>query len=400
MAIKLALKDECRLVPVRFERASKSEPDIQFPDIDNRGYRNKDASIDGVSVVSNQHTALLSLSAGQSATIKLVRENIAPTAPLFVSSSNSDCLSVISPTENAKCADGPFSLIKIEAQLLETNKTQVATLEVRFGRADGPIIHRLDVYVLPKLIIKIQPFLVTINGENGASGKAVRLNLSKVFSIASAIWGNAGIQLSFAKPISLSASLRQADKMSCNSHLNEMNRVLDLKWEADRVNLYIMQEVEGGMSITVNAQDYRYLKLIRPGIFFGLHSCEQNQARPEEQVTNRASDAHLCGNDLAHELGHFFALPHSGAFTNHDSPQPEDTWSMRSIMHETNTIVRNVPNGASVADFNDLSYGFKNEEHAYRGALVPIKRIGANGNDASCDMARKYIAKGIKHLYS
>lgn len=393
-------------MPVRFERASKTEPNIQYPDIDNRGFRNKVAAIDGHTLSNQPSSALLCLIAGQVATIKLVRETISPTAPLYITSSNADLLALITPSENTKCPDGPFSLINIKAQSINNNEPQMSTIEVRFGGIDGPIIHRLAVYVLTSLVVKIQPYLVKIDGKNGATGKPPSINLNKVIEIATAIWAGAGVQLSVAKPIALEASLVQANKVACNKHLNEINQLLSLKWEADRINLYIVKEVEGDNSYTINAQEYKYLKLEHPAIIFGLIV-----ASTKNQHKSRADDAHQCGNDIAHELGHFFSLHHPVVQSEnqialqdtnqlHEQDHRLDTWSMRSLMYATNTTKREPPGSAPWQVFNDFGYGLKNDKEAYRGALIPIKQLGESVSDAHCIAARNYISQGSKHLYS
>lgn len=404
MTIKLAVKNTCRIVPVRFERASNNEPNTQFPDIDDRGFCGNLDSIDGQTNKEQISSAAMTLNAGQPATIKLVRESISPTAPLFVTSSNDAIVSVVSSSEDAKCAEGPVSFINLKASQLEDGLPKSCDIEVRFSSSDGPVIQRLHVCVLPSLIVNIQPYLVRIDGQNGATGKALKLDVEKCAAIASAIWLNAGIELSVAKPILLNANLLQANKIACNKHLNEMNDVLMLRWEPERINVYFVEEIEGALSYTINAQEFKYAHLKHPAVFFGLHT--QRSTTADSMPTSRADDMHLCGNDLAHELGHFFSLQHPST-TNQDQEAqsepidaPRDTWSMRSLMYAENPISRQAPGSAQWQDFNNFGYGIKGEKQAYRGALLPIKSLRPGNDDTHCIIARDYINAGFKNLYS
>jgi hypothetical protein len=406
MSIALSVKNACRIVPIRFERAVKTEPSIQFPDIDNRGFRHSISNIDGYAQNRAKPSNAVTIASGQAVTIKLVRETIAPTAPIYITSSNEDVLTILTPAEHAKCDDGPSCFVSFKATTLADGAPKSTTLEARFSSIDGPIIHRLTVYVLPSLIVKVQPYLVAINGQNGASGKSPALPLEHSLSIAQAIWSHVGISLSFAKPISLSASLLQANKMACNKHLNEMNELTSIKWQSQCINLYICEELEGAFSYTINAQEYKFANLHHPAIFFGLRHNSNNASKV------RSDDAHACGNALAHELGHFFSLQHpqisntnsisldSHTDNNNDNNERQDTWSMRSLMFDNTLINRTPPTKANWSHFNDFGYGIKDAKNAYRGALIPIKSLDGSGADSCCAQARNYIATGHKHLYS
>ena len=395
MSIKLKAKDELRIVPVRFERAKDGDPDIVYPDIDDRGHNFKVPAVNGLAESVEIRGPVMGLTKKQEVKVNMIRECIDTSAKLYLTSSDDDAVSVTYPKKGKKISSSKKCTVKLKGGNFTGNTPKSARIEVRFGAADGPIIYELTVYVFNPLIVNIQPHVVTIHNSTGAGGSAPKMKVSKVMEQVKALWACCGIQFNVQKTKSFAVNLATANKLTWG----EVNSVNDTtanpdSFVADTINVYIVQEIDGALGYGFSKAAHAGFGITHPGVFLGMKSGNDD----------RTSDTYWCSNDLAHELGHFFSLWHpTDGNTHWTNWRRNETWSMRFLMHNHNQTFRQNPpqGGANWPKFNDFGYGTSGQS-AYRAGLISMKNVrsGAGaGRDAQCSTVRNYVAQGGAVLY-
>ncbi|MAK92059.1 MAG: hypothetical protein CMI13_12595 [Oleibacter sp.] len=377
---------------MRFQRAIEGLPDSRYPEIDERGFNHSVPAINGQPASSPVRGNAVSIAHNHTVEIQMVRENIADNATLYATSSDDSIFTVETPEQGKPCATGKKVNLTLNTQFVLGTQPAVAQLEIRYGKPDGPVIACLLVYVMPMLVVNIQPHLVAIN-DASKPGTAPLIQLDSIAPLVQAIWYNAGVSLNFAKAKMVTFQGSKADYLE----FAEVNAVLNTHWQSGHINVYVVQELEDALGYGFSVDDYKGYGIAHPSVFLGLNDSSSG--------IQRTNDNLYCANDIAHEIGHFFTLRHpsDGPKDNH-TWQRFDSWSMRLLMHNWNTTWRDpadtAHNGADWPEFNQFGYG--NSPHGpYRGAAIPLKTInpGKRGVDGQCAAARNHIARGAARLY-
>jgi hypothetical protein len=403
MAIKLQAKKELRIVPVRFERAITGSPDPKYPDIDDRGHTHIVPAVNGLPASDPIRGAVLGLTKDQDVTIKMVREDIDEKAPLFVTSSDEDAIKIISPADGETCGNGKDCEIQLKGGHFAASTPKSAKVEIRYGAKDGPIVATLTTYTFNRLLVFVQPHIVTINDPSGASGIAPGLDFSEVMKQVKALWACCGINILVKPTQSFDINLSNANKLTDHPAGNpngfstaEFNSIFAKSWVPNAINVYAVMQIAGGaLGYGFSKAAHAGFGINKPSVFLGM----------KDNSSDRTNQTYWCANDLAHELGHFFTLWHPS-----DEPSPtvagwerEETWSMRFLMHNYNQTNRdNAPQGgAHWPEYNDFGYGSL-DGYPFRAGLISLKNVRASegaGKDAHCSTIRNYIAQGPSALY-
>lgn len=401
MSIKLQVKNELRLVPIRFERATSGAPDADNPDVDDRGHNHKIPTINGLAESTEIRGAAIGVGQNKEVSVKLVREDIDNNAVLYLTSSDKTVMSVVKPLEGTQCPQGQSCKIKLKGESFAGSVPKSADLEVRFGETDGPIIAKLHVCVFPTLLVSIQPIVVTVDDSTGSGGAAPAIDFSKVMQQVSAIWAPCAVEFDVKASSAFTIKLANANKVM----LTDLNKVIAKKWQANTINVYIVEQLERFFGLGISRAAHTSVGLTHPCVFLGMKDDITDSAGNVVGKDDRSGDTYHCANDVAHELGHFFSLMHpsdaSGAAAG--TWERFDTWSMRFLMHNYNTTHRGLPPQGSTEwpDFNDFGYGDKSGD-PYRGALLGLKNVRSSASavtETHTASARNYIARGPSVFY-
>ena len=403
MAINIQIKNECRIVPVRFERATKGEPNEKFPDIDDRGHAHAIPTVNGLAASDEVCSAVLALAVNKEVEINMIREDIDNNAPLFVTSSDSAVLSILSPQERTKCGAERTCKLTLKASSIDNSTPKLVFVEVRFGKANGPIIAKLATYIFPTLIVNVQPYYVTIDDRAGNSGAYPRVDFESTMQKAKAIWSHYGIELAFTKLKNIHVKLNKKNHME----LAEINNLYKTDWTSNHINLYFVQELEGQNTLSYSFTPQNYagyafpidddnaLPLKHPGVFVAMKT----------ETLDRSDNTQSCAHSIAHEIGHFFTLCDPRVSTSSPDTVSEqcDTWSTRLLMSNPNLITRShaPQEGKNWPDFNKFGYG-NTAKGTHSGCMVSLKNIHTSaiaGADGQCSVARNHISKGASTLY-
>ena len=403
MAITIQIKNKCRIVPIRFERATKGEPNDKYPDIDDRGHAHAIPAVNGLATSDEIGGAALAIGVNKEFEISMIREDIDNNAPLFVTSSDSEALTVLSPTERTKCCAERTCKLTLKTSNINNSTPKLVFVEVRFGKANGPIIAKLATYIFPTLIVNVQPYYLTIDDRAGNSGTYPKLNFESTIQKAKAIWSNYGIELAFTKLKNIHVKLNKKDYME----LAEINNIYKTDWTSNHINLYFVQELaeKNTLSYGFTPQNYagyafpkdddNALPLTHPGMFVALKS----------GALDRSDDTQSCAHSIAHEIGHFFTLcaPDVSKYSPESVSEQSDTWSTRLLMSNPNKITRShaPQEGKNWPDFNEFGYG-RTPKGPHSGCMISLKNIHTSaitGADGQCSVARNHISKGPSTLY-
>jgi hypothetical protein len=387
--MKLEVYKEFRIVPVRFERGTIGDPDILYPDIDDRGHNFKiPACNDGIAESSEIRGPVVGVVKKRKIKVKLIREQIDPAAPLYITSSDENVVKVVTPSANSKLANGKSTLIELVGGNFVEETTKSARIEVRFESSTGPIVYEMNVYVSHPLTVKLQPYLVTLNGNTGSGGTKPSIDMNSVMKMVKALWAPCGIEFDIHPTKSFAVSMPTANIM----RFTDVNTVLAAQWKAKAINIYIVKEIDGALGLGISKAVHAGFGINKPCVFAGMQS---------GGVARGHGDNYWWANDLAHELGHFFTLWHPS-----DSPNAirYETWSMRFLMHNYNYTGRAGPPGASSdwPTFNNFDYGKHSSGNPFRAGLISLKNVRTGtsaGRDAQWSTSRNHILSGSANLY-
>ena len=165
MTTRLHIQNQRQVViPARFARAATGAPVIDAPDLDDRGYVLHRPS--GWNSTPTRGP-MIGMTVGDTVRLKVVREDIASTAPLFatVSAAADPQVEVVDPPAGtAIAASGEVKLRAI------ANTSSGQALEIRFGSATGPVVAMLEPHVFSPRTFHITPHVCTVHSAAAAPG--------------------------------------------------------------------------------------------------------------------------------------------------------------------------------------------------------------------------------------
>lgn len=141
-----------RIFMVDFGRGKTGLAHRRFPDVDNSGYT------DGA--FPAQHGPIVSAMVGQTnVNVRFYRSEISTTAKLFAVSSDTSVVRITTPG-----ASGLLNSVVSQNIVFRAVAAGRAAIEIRYNWKDGPIIGGLYVQVYPRIQLRMQVHLVTVNG--------------------------------------------------------------------------------------------------------------------------------------------------------------------------------------------------------------------------------------------
>ena len=376
MSIELEAFATRRVVLVRVERAVTGDPVPDAPDLDDRGYR---APFRG---------PLVTVAAGRTVRVKLVRVMLEAATPVFLESSNPAVFTIADPADGRVPAVAEHD-VRITGVNGGANRRD-AVLRVRLRDASGPIVHELHVATVRPLTVQLTPHVVTVRSATVA-GTAPAANVAAIMAKVADVWVHYGITVNVQPVQNKTVTLATADIASDNPFPGELATLLasnwpdgTTNWVPNTINAYFVRQLGTGNTLGYgfSRTSFAGFGLSNPGILLG-----------DRTAGGGRSGLMHYANDLAHEIGHFFRLWHP------ENVQPpnerEDTWSRRMLMHNFNLMrgpnpwPRNDGSGNPFTQrprFADAGYGAQN-----RGCAITVKDLPQLNTDAEMATARATI---------
>jgi hypothetical protein len=364
MTVDLEIFKERRVVPVQFERAGRGNPSMSRPDLDDRGQR------------SDEHGPIMGLMQGRKVKVRLRRLLIDHAAPLFVTSSDEANVRVVDPADG-QVPNGETTDIELEGISGGAATANTADIEVRFERADGPILQRLTAWCFARRRVRITPHLVTIAQTGGGAPSVTSgADVNAIMAIVQRVWRPCGITFTIGATQNDTVTLGTAGVLSDTPFPGEVRTLLTTNWVANTINAYFVPQIGTGGTLGYGFSRPSSVTFgtTNPGIILA-----------DRNALGHAPDTMWSGNDLAHEVGHFFQLWHPG---QREPPNNrEDTWCRRMLMHNFNTM------GQRAGWRNDVGYGTHLGD-GRRGCFITMKDVPRITTDEECTTARGAVVSG------
>jgi hypothetical protein len=395
MAIRVRVQNGSQIiVPVRVDRAVRGAPELDAPDVDDRGWINNRAA--GLNV-DDARGALFGATVGDTVRLRVVREDLDDAVPLFVTATGGQVEIAQPAVGGPLAADGIFSVRAV------ADTTAGTKVQVRLGSVSGSIICEADAHVFTPSTLNITPHICTIHhSPTAATGAGVSPSVNgntmdddvidDILDIVRAVWRPSGVQFNVASalPETYVGFLRD-DFASQNRPGvgSEENLVIRQNQQPGTCNVYFLRFMDRSLGVGVRVENRAAENLTRSGILIGVEGSSGDAAGTVINLrTSAGADlVHEIGNDLAHEIGHFLTLVHAG---NVDAPGLSDTYARRQLMHPVNLLPAAVTPATanSVPRFDDIGYGVVGGA-GHRGCLVTLKDHPKHSTDGEVIPARR-----------
>jgi hypothetical protein len=361
MAIRVKVRNNRQIiVPVRFARAVSGGPVVDAPDLDDRGFAM--GTRPGTWGRSDTRGPMVGVTEGDTVRVRVVREDVDGTAPLFVTSTDPSVADISGGS--ALPADDVFSLKGVK-----DTKNSAVKIQVHLGAVGGPVLGELEPHIFQLRQIRVRAHLVTING---AATVRTAAGLVPLFDAVNVIWRAAGIEFLYDQTQTRSGSITgfaTAGTVTTNlgaGQFGEFSKVLNLKSspgdpapDANAVNVYFVQSSSDPASnwtgLTLDRESPR------PG-GFGVVLLDRGNA-----------------HELAHELGHFLDLDLHAGERSAGKHFRDDVQSERRLMFDFSPLDSGQP-----AHRHDVTYG-----NLVPGELIDLKDFGSDPTDGSVARSRR-----------
>ena len=406
MAISVSVQNKFQIVvPVRVDRAVRGAPVLDAPDVDDRGWVNNRAA--GLNV-DDARGALFGMTVGDTVRLKVVREDIDSSVPLFVTV-NGNQASIATAGGGPLPADGIFSVQAV------ADTTAGTKIEVRLGSAGGPVICEADAHTFTVSTVRITPHVCTIHSAaqaavdaGGGTGVAPTVGgnalddaqIRTVFRIVEAVWRPAGVQFDIAPVRQEVFAGFTADDFAAQGGIgSEEDRVMGRNRANQRCNIYFLRFMDRSLGVGINSITAAANNFSQSGILIGVEGSSANNTGGG--ITLRSSTGadlvHEIGNDVAHEIGHFLTLDH--ADNTNGFPGRTDSYNRRFLMHPINLLPNAVTplTATSVPRFDDIGYGTGGGGRGHRGCLVTLKNHPSNTSDGEVVAVRRRLRSPNLH---
>lgn len=364
MAIKVKVRHDRQIIcPLRFTRAVNGPPVIDAPDVDDRGFAM--GARPGTWGNSPARGAMVSIAEGDTVRVKLLREDIDATAPLFLTTTDAACATVAAPVGGGPLpADGIFQIHGVRDWA-----SRPVSIQVRLGNVAGPIIGEIEPHIFQMRRLRVFAHLVTINGTATARTAA---SLVPSFQTINTIWRPLGIEFTYdpaqtrgevnngfqvAGQMTTSMGTGTAGHTNTAQDWREFSTIINTRPVANHINLYFVQAANEVFGLTFDNQ------VARPN-GYGI-VCADN-----------ATD-----NSIAHEIVHFLDNPNHAQDRVAPGAAHQDMWARRRIMWSPSPFT-----ATGIAHRDNLGYGAN-----IRGAFLTVKNLPATTDhtDGETERARR-----------
>jgi len=405
VAIQVRVQNKFQIiVPVRVDRAVRNAPQVDAPDVDDRGWvNNRTAGLN----VADARGAMFGSTVGDVFRLRVSREDLDDGVPLFVTVTGNQVAIAQPATGGPLPADGVFSVRSV------ADTTAGSKVQVHLGAAGGPVICEADAHTFTPSTLRITPHVCTIHSAaqnvvdaGGGTGVPPSVGgnalddaqIATIFRIVEAIWRPAGVQFNIAPAQQEVFTGFLADDFASQNRagVSEENLVISRRQANQRCNIYFIRFMDQSLGVGVNANTRAGEGLTRSGIIIGVEgSSSNNQGGGINRRRSTGADLiQEIGNDIAHEIGHFLTLNHADNI-NAVAATPNgrtDTYNRRFLMHPINLLPRAVspPTATSVPRFDDIGYGVS-AGSGHRGCLLTLKDHPSNTSDGEVVAARRRL---------
>ena len=409
MAIKLRVQNKFQIiVPVRVDRAVRGAPQLDAPDVDDRGWvRNTAAGLN----VTDARGALFSMTVGEVARLRVVREDLDSTVDLFVTTTGNQ-VEIAAPA-----GGGPLPATGIFSVRAVSDNTTGSKVQVRLGSASGPVACEADAHTFTRSTIPLAIHVCTVHSASavavaagGGTGSTPSVNgntlndaqVTAIFdTIVRPIWRPAGVDFAIGavqQEVFNGTNGFTRDNVALQGTA-QLKTVFARNRKSNQCNIFLMHTTDRFLGLGLDFDSRAILGANNSGILIGVNGFLDGAGTFNARGSAGADLVHEIGNDLAHEIGHFLNLPHADLANSPavatDPPPRHDTYNRRFLMHPNNLLPAAVTNGRTPRS-DDVGYGRAvdasgNALTAHRGCLLTLKNHPGHRSDGEVVTARQRL---------
>ncbi len=405
MAIQVHVQNRFQIiVPLRVDRAVRGVPQLDAPDVDDRGWVNNRAA--GLNI-DNARGALFGTTVGDVVRLKVVREDLDDGVPLFVTATGNQ-VAIHEPAGGGPLpADGIFSVRAL------ADTTTGSKLQIRLGSAKGAVACEADAHTFTPKTVFITPHVCTIHSATaatvaggGGTGQAPSVNgnilddagtASLFDTIIRPIWRPAGVEFTIGavQPEVFTGDDGFTSDNVALQGTTQIQTVFARNRQADTCNIYFLHTTDQFLGLGLNFEARGVLGANNSGILVGVNGFRRANGVFRSRRSAGADLVHELGNDVAHEIGHFLNLAHAD---HADSPGRVDTYNRRFLMHPNNLLPPAVTPPTGVPPrLDDIGYGQVNTVdnsgnpivRGHRGCLLTFKHHPSHTSDGEVMTVRQ-----------
>ncbi len=367
MTIRLRVRQNRQIVvPIRFARAVSGDTQVDAPDVDDRGFAM--GARPGTWGTSDARGAMVSIQEGDTISVKVLREDIDASAPLFVTSTNPAMAAVAGAS--ALGADDVFRL-----EGVKDSKNVTVKIQVHLGSPEGPVLGELEPHIFQLRQLRVRAHLVSINppatGPDAVSTTAhTAASLVPVFEGVNRIWRAAGLEFLYNEAETRSGSIsgfQNQGQMTTDlsaGEFSEFSKLINLtetppgdRPDPNAINIYFIRAANEVQGLAFDNENPR-----PDG--FGIIITDENNPDPAQTT--------------AHEIGHYLDNDLHADEDATDTHFRDDIFSERRIMFGPADL--NTDPGYRA----DVGYGNNKV-----GNLFTVKDLGADPNDGEVARNRR-----------
>jgi hypothetical protein len=382
--INVSVKDLHQIiVPIRFARAITGFSQRASPEVDDRGFVMGTRPTGWSS--TDARAPMVGLMVNFEVQIKVIREDIDGTVPLFVTCTQPSVVQVVEPASGGPLPE--TDIFKIKGT---TTRGSPGKIEVHLGSVTGPLLGELEPHVLGAFRIPVQAHRVRCDTASN-NGTRPNIPIERILRRVRAIWWPCGIHIVHdpaTRPIiDDNIQLAALDQVSI-AGWTEPRRVLGIQRTRlalpagtnDRaINWYIIPAFSDPKTLGLGVSRQTANTV---GSDTGVFTTANGVAGNEEAIERVA-------RTLAHEIGHFLGLEHVQR-RNRNNPV-KDTFGRRQLMYPVarlETAVAN-PGLLQTPRTNDVGYG-----NRVRGCLITMKNHAHHITDGESATAIRTFGRG------
>jgi hypothetical protein len=376
VAIKVHVRKNSQIItPIRFGRVGTGFPTAEEPDVDDRGFSMGRRPF--AWGTTDTRGAVIGITAGQNVRIKILREDLDPTAPLFVTVTPPDLVQVVAPALGRPLV----GFDEFEIRGVKDEAFRAAKIQVRLGSDKGSVLGELECHIFTRKTLRVVPHFVTIRGVApslglpGAQFSTLLDSLVNAFDEVNAFYRPVGIEFNLqvgrvrqhavdrvsgafnaARPL-----FKKAGKVTMHgSEFTEFSTVVNLDPARDAINVYFVRF----MTIALGATFSNRTSRAEGG--FGM-------------VVRDTSRVFGLSKVLAHELCHYLDIPQhpDQGGVEGDTLVLGDMWTLRRLMKANIGMPQNPPHHA------DVGYGPR-----VSGVFITLKDFSQDDRDSECARMR------------
>jgi hypothetical protein len=311
---------------------------------------------------------MVTIEQGDTVRVRVLREDIDPGAPLFVTSTNPSIAAIAGPAGPLR-SDGIFQI-----DAVKDVRNVAVKIQVHLGDVNGPVLGELEPHIFQLRALRVVAHLISINGGKENRTFHTKEDLVDFFNEVNVFWRAAGIRFIYDPAETKDGTIRgfqvngQVTTTAKPPEFSEFSRLVNLvdpvtkdRPDDTAINIYFVKFAKIFIAATLDATHPRTQG-------FGIIQADRQK---DLKVTIPGADIGT-PRALAHELGHYLDMPlHAGELI--PGKITGDIFSKRRLLFPSSqlNVKPETPNYRK-----DVGYGF-----GIPGSLVSVKDLSSERTD-------------------